>query len=121
MINDRDVDQYVARQLHVLRTTMGLSQLQVATELGVTFQQIQKYERGINRISAGRTMQFAVAFNVSIATLFPGNLEYQRHYEPVPPASVRLLRIINRIDPKHYGELYKLLNVMAKLSTGAEE
>lgn len=120
MINDKDVDQHVARQLRVLRTTMGLSQQQVADEIGVTFQQVQKYENGINRISAGRALQLAVAFNVSIAALFPTSLKYQSQ-EPIPPASVRLLRAINRIDPKHYGELYVLLKAVGRISTGMDE
>ncbi len=117
MISDKDVDQYVARQLKALRLTMGLSQGQVAEELGVTFQQIQKYENGVNRISAGRTMQFAEMFDVSVLALFPDRLDYKPH-EPIPPATVRLLRMINCINAKHYGELYVVLKAMARLSTG---
>lgn len=116
MINDKDVDQYVARQLKALRLTMGLSQGQVAEQLDVTFQQVQKYENGVNRISAGRAMQFAEMFDVSVLALFP-ELDYKPH-EPIPPATVRLLRMINRISPRHYGDLYVVMKAMAKLSTG---
>lgn len=120
MIHDRDVDQYVARQMRALRVTMGITQEAIAKELGVTFQQVQKYEKGTNRVSAGRIFQFAVALDVSILALFPQQADY-KPYEPIPPATVRLLRMIGQIDPQHYGELYTVLKALAKLSTGAEE
>jgi transcriptional regulator with XRE-family HTH domain len=121
MINDRDVDLHVARQLRILRRTMGMSQQDVGEAVGVTSQQVQKYENGTNRIYAGRLLQLSVAFNVNIGALFPERLDYQRHYEPIPPASIRLIRLINMINPAHYGELFTVMKALAKISTGKEE
>jgi transcriptional regulator with XRE-family HTH domain len=121
MISDRDVDLHVSRQLRVLRRTMGMTQQDVGEAVGVTSQQVQKYENGTNRVYAGRLMQLSLAFNVSVAALFPERLDYQRHYEPIPPASIRLMRLINMIDPSHYGELFTVMKALAKLSTGKEE
>jgi transcriptional regulator with XRE-family HTH domain len=47
------VDAYVGERLRVCRTLAGLSQTQLGKGIGITFQQVQKYERGANRISAG--------------------------------------------------------------------
>jgi transcriptional regulator with XRE-family HTH domain len=65
------IDTYVAGRLRVYRKQLGLSQAEVAKELGVTFQQIQKYEAGINRIGAGRLFQFARLFGIPVEELFP--------------------------------------------------
>jgi transcriptional regulator with XRE-family HTH domain len=67
------IDAYVASRLRSCRKQLGLSQADIAKELGVTFQQIQKYEAGLNRIGAGRLFQFATIYGVSIQDLFPKN------------------------------------------------
>jgi transcriptional regulator with XRE-family HTH domain len=59
-----DVDTHVGRQLRVRRSLMGLTQESVAQATGLTFQQIQKYEQGKNRISASRLLQFCTLLNV---------------------------------------------------------
>ena len=67
------VDAEVAKRVRAQRTRLGLSQTQVGQKLGVSFQQIQKYERGTNRIGAGRLFQLAAIFNIPIQALFPQN------------------------------------------------
>jgi transcriptional regulator with XRE-family HTH domain len=52
--------------------TKGLSQAQLANRLGVTFQQVQKYEIGANRIGTSRLVKAAAILNVPISTLFDG-------------------------------------------------
>ena len=49
----RSIDKYIGEQIRRRRVLAGLSQVALASELGVAFQQLQKYEKGINRISAG--------------------------------------------------------------------
>jgi transcriptional regulator with XRE-family HTH domain len=51
--------------------TAGISQAELGNKLGLTFQQIQKYEKGLNRIGAGRLFQMAQILNVPIQALFP--------------------------------------------------
>jgi transcriptional regulator with XRE-family HTH domain len=65
------VDKLVAHRVRAYRKERGLSQVDLAKQLGVTFQQIQKYEHGINRIGAGRLYKLAEIFNVPIQALYP--------------------------------------------------
>jgi transcriptional regulator with XRE-family HTH domain len=58
------VDVHVGQRLRFRRKLMGLSQGDLAQRVGLTFQQIQKYERGINRISASRLVEFAAVLKV---------------------------------------------------------
>ena len=67
------VDAYVAGKLRNYRKQLGLSQADIAKQLGVTFQQIQKYEAGLNRIGAGRLFQFASIYGIPMQDLFPRN------------------------------------------------
>ena len=62
-------DVHIGQRLRMLRIAKGMSQSDVANELGITFQQIQKYENGSNRIGAGRLQEIANLFGLS-ATFF---------------------------------------------------
>lgn len=64
------VDKHVGQRLRVRRSLMGVSQEKLAEAIGLTFQQIQKYERGTNRISAGRLFQFSKILEVPIAYFY---------------------------------------------------
>lgn len=66
------VDVHVGAQLKMVRLLRGLSQQKVAQLAGVSFQQIQKYEEGRNRISASRLFEFSVALKVPVARFFEG-------------------------------------------------
>ncbi len=74
------VDKHVGQQLRNRRTLMGLSQEKLAEHIGVTFQQVQKYERGTNRISASRLLSFSKILEVSIDYFYDG-LEGARSYK----------------------------------------
>ena len=60
------VDIHVGQQLKKARKLRGLSQEQLASEMGLTFQQVQKYEKGLNRIGASRLWDLAQILNISI-------------------------------------------------------
>jgi len=60
----RDVE--IAKRLRALRLRRGLTQTELGQVIGVTFQQVQKYERGANRISAGRLHRIAETFEVPV-------------------------------------------------------
>ncbi len=64
------VDVHVGQRLRVRRSLLGLSQEKLADAIGLTFQQVQKYERGMNRISAGRLYQFSKILDVPVAFFF---------------------------------------------------
>jgi transcriptional regulator with XRE-family HTH domain len=65
------VDVYIGEKIRGYRNQQGLSQEALGAMIGVTFQQIQKYEKGVNRLSGSRLQQVADIFKVPIAELFP--------------------------------------------------
>ncbi|MCK5284725.1 MAG: helix-turn-helix transcriptional regulator [Alphaproteobacteria bacterium] len=64
------VDVHVGQRLRIRRSLLGLSQEKLAESIGLTFQQIQKYERGMNRISAGRLYQFSKILSIPISYFY---------------------------------------------------
>jgi transcriptional regulator with XRE-family HTH domain len=66
------IDQHVALRLRAKREELGLSQTEVADAVGITFQQVQKYENGKNRIAAGRLWLIAKVFKVPVGYFFEG-------------------------------------------------
>lgn len=76
MTNPHPVDVHVGRRLRLKRTFLGMSQEAVGKQIGVTFQQIQKYERGINRMGASRLYDFSRALGVQVSYFFDGFGDY---------------------------------------------
>jgi len=72
MKTTNDLDRRVGERLRSRRLKMGLSQSELGAAAGVTFQQVQKYERGTNRISASRMIQFAERLGVAPAYFVEG-------------------------------------------------
>ncbi|MBV9572198.1 MAG: helix-turn-helix transcriptional regulator [Alphaproteobacteria bacterium] len=66
------IDAHVGSQIRNRRNTLGMSQDKLGQLLGLTFQQVQKYERGINRIGAGRLFETARVLGVSILYFYEG-------------------------------------------------
>ncbi len=77
-----DADRFVGQQLRLGRRELGLTQEALATLLGITFQQVQKYETGRSRMSAGRLRDSAIALRKPV-TFF-----YEPFEEPVSASSV---------------------------------
>jgi transcriptional regulator with XRE-family HTH domain len=65
-------DVAVGQRVRVFRKEANLSQTELADQIGVTFQQVQKYENGTNRVGAGRLTQIAHALDVPIMAFFDG-------------------------------------------------
>jgi transcriptional regulator with XRE-family HTH domain len=66
-------DERVGARIRALRLQAGLSQEKVGAKLGVTFQQLQKYEKGVNRVGPSRLEQLAKLFGVPVAHFFDDN------------------------------------------------
>ena len=66
-----DIDAYVGARLSLRRSALGLSQTDLARQLGISFQQVQKYETGTNRISASRLHRAAMVLGTSVESFFP--------------------------------------------------
>ncbi len=67
-----EVDEQIGRRIRECRRSIGMRQDTLAAALGLTFQQVQKYERGFNRVSASRLYEIARILNVPICDLFVG-------------------------------------------------
>lgn len=70
--NPNVIDRHVGRRMRFRRKELKVSQEALADQLGITFQQIQKYERGSNRISAGRLFELARALDTTIPYFYDG-------------------------------------------------
>lgn len=66
------IDRKLGQRVRARRLEIGMSQERLAEMLGVTFQQVQKYEKGVNRIAASRLWDIASALDMSIARFFEG-------------------------------------------------
>ena len=79
MASDPDpIDKHVGNRIRLRRLDIGCSQTKLAKAVGVTFQQVQKYEKGTNRIAASRLYKLAKILGVPITFFFDG-LERPKH------------------------------------------
>jgi transcriptional regulator with XRE-family HTH domain len=99
------LDAMVGAKVRVFRINRGISQTVLAEQLGVTFQQVQKYEKGTNRIGASRLSQIATALDISVAELFePSNGKTSEIDSPfkllAEPGALRVLKAyVRTADP----------------------
>src|SRR6187397_1443106 len=88
-----EVDAHVGQRMRKRRESLGMSQGQLGAQLGLTFSQVQKYEKGANRIGAGRLYILASLLDVPIEYFFEelsGTTERVAHsHRPVVPSTER--------------------------------
>jgi len=76
------IDQFVGGRVRQQRMFVGMSQEQLGEKLGLTFQQIQKYEKGANRVSASRLWEMSKIFDVPICSFFEGTeINHDEHLQ----------------------------------------
>jgi transcriptional regulator with XRE-family HTH domain len=94
-------DVEVGRRIRARRMATQMSQMELACRVGVTFQQVQKYEKGTNRVAAGRLKRIAKVLQVPILYFFDDSEESARD-DVTPPEdnlrALRLMRAYSRID-----------------------
>jgi len=96
------MDAHVGARIKLRRTQMGLSQEKLGDAINVTFQQIQKYERGVNRVGASRLFDLSVVLNVPVGFFYddiPGPLATERNGEPAAQAARRADRFSEERTP----------------------
>jgi transcriptional regulator with XRE-family HTH domain len=71
-MNKKSVDEIVGQNVRMLRNAKGMSQTKLADSLGVSFQQLQKYESGKNSFRPDRMLQIANVFDIPVLQLFDG-------------------------------------------------
>ncbi|HLT02690.1 MAG TPA: helix-turn-helix domain-containing protein [Geminicoccaceae bacterium] len=130
------IDVHVGRRLRLRRTLLGMSQERLGQLLGLTFQQIQKYERGVNRIGSSRLYELGQILDVPISFFFDDMAEEERAPEVLAPGlaeepaefafddarelhldkreTLELVRAYNRIaDPAVRKRLFELTKALA--------
>jgi len=110
------VDQYVGNRILERRMVLGLSLQQLSAMIGVTYQQAHKYERGLNRITAGRLYDIAQALAVPVGWFFEGLGDGSEHTEASPRLrmSLELARNFAAIsNEKHQEALSHLARALA--------
>lgn len=113
------VDMHVGQRLRMRRTLLGMSQEMLAERLGISFQQLQKYEKGSNRLSASRLFELSRMLDVPVSYFFDelpsdGQVSTDAPADPIMKReSLELVRAYYDIpDPKirqHLVELIRLL------------
>ncbi len=84
------VDVHVGKRIRHRRWLVGMTQQQLAESVGIKFQQIQKYETGMNRVSASRLWDIATSLSVPVSFFFEGLSEDAHVMETEPSAEVPL-------------------------------
>ena len=95
------VDRHVGARLRLLRLQRGLSQKDIAEGLGLTFQQVQKYENGANRVSASKLFEIAALIGVPVSDFFVGlEGEAPKSKESGVPSSIdyEILALLSRVE-----------------------
>jgi transcriptional regulator with XRE-family HTH domain len=123
------VDIHVGKRLRLRRTILGLSQEAIGNAIGVTFQQVQKYERGVNRMGSSRLFEFSKILSVPVSYFFEdmekpvnshtpaGVAEEAAPYEHERMASretLEMMRAYYRIpDPRARKRIFELIKALA--------
>ncbi len=108
------VDVHVGARVRERRVMLGLSQTTLATKIGLTFQQVQKYERGANRVSASMMWRMADVLDVPISYFFDGLDRSKPAGQPDQwdPAVLRLARRIRTLPTPVRNSLASLVGSM---------
>jgi transcriptional regulator with XRE-family HTH domain len=119
------IDIHVGSRMRMRRMALGMSQEKLATGLGLTFQQVQKYEKGANRMGSSRLQQAADALGVAAAFFFEGagGKPYQPDGSALSPAYIddfvaseeglRLAKAFMRLRPAVRRRIVDLVNEVA--------
>lgn len=101
------VDIHVGNRIKMQRRIIGMSQTTLADGIGLTFQQVQKYENGKNRVSSSRLQQISELLGVPVAFFFEGAEKVARRRAPDylvdlanAPGGIQLAKAFNRIENK---------------------
>jgi transcriptional regulator with XRE-family HTH domain len=96
------IDHHIATRLRAARLESGLSQEDVSARIGVSFQQIQKYENGTNRISASRLFEMTQLYGKPLDWFFTGAPEANGKKKPIEDIGAKLIASAHGIDIAHH-------------------
>jgi transcriptional regulator with XRE-family HTH domain len=112
------IDRHVGSRVRMRRMMVSMSQEKLGDRLGITFQQVQKYENGVNRVSVSRLMQFCDVLGVPVSQVLDGiATARQPKADPLQALrsgyGVRLAKAWERLNPKTQGAMLKLIEESA--------
>lgn len=113
-----ELNQHLGKQLRARRSSLGLTQTQVARAINVTFQQIQKYEKGTNGVSSSRLLQLANFLKVPIKYFFEEFKDFHNLDSQVKGDNT-LETFVNKLSEIEKDKLLNILNSNKKLSKTA--
>jgi transcriptional regulator with XRE-family HTH domain len=115
------VDKIVGRNIRIYRLAKGISQTDLGDSLDITFQQIQKYEHGANRVGSGRLFKIASVLEVPVTAFFEGTDGGHQSGNPrvfgllAEPHSIQLIEAFSEIkDPKIRRSIVTLVRTIAQ-------
>lgn len=118
--HEKNISVIVGQNIRLLRAAAGLSQQALADRLGITFQQLQKYESGANRVSAPKLVLMTDVLNTSIDTLFSDTgaavLQAAKLPRVYGKQVLRAAQIIDTLPPKVQGAAIKFLQSLSEIS-----
>ena len=112
-------DRHVGARLRQIRLFRGLSQEKLAAEIGLTFQQVQKYEKGVNRLSAGKLVACASVLGVSPACFFEGIGQAGEGPAPLDAADFRLVERMRNLPPSARAGIERVIEAAAEACDAA--
>jgi transcriptional regulator with XRE-family HTH domain len=114
----QDIDRLVGSRMRARRTMLGLTQHEMGELIGVTYQQAHKYEKGVDRIAAGRLFQIAQALDVEIGFFFEDVSEAKESaLAPVQRSLLELARNFVAVsDRRHQQAICELARALADRS-----
>jgi transcriptional regulator with XRE-family HTH domain len=116
-LRSSDIDRFLGHRIKQLRLLARMSQQQVAHQLGVSPQQMHKYEKGTDRVSTGQLLVIAQTLEVAVADLFDGYASDGLPEAPLDPETTQMLLEVRRsflkLAPKHQDALVRLARALA--------
>ncbi|MFV3126092.1 helix-turn-helix domain-containing protein [Niveispirillum sp. KHB5.9] len=112
------VDNYVGQRMRLRRGLLGMSQEVLAERLGITFQQVQKYERGANRVSASRLWDLSRALDVPVSFFFDGLDDMEGGATPAAEPDMKRwqLETVRRMDKLPEAQRKAVFNLVATIA-----
>lgn len=111
----RIIDKRVGENLRAIRSAKGLSQQKLSSQIDLTFQQLQKYERGTNRISASVLFELTEILEIDIEQFFRGlSTSLKPARAPLKKEQEELLRCFEALTKEGQKSLLKLLKTATK-------
>jgi transcriptional regulator with XRE-family HTH domain len=112
------IDTHVGHRIRAERILAGQSQMELGAQIGVQFQQVQKYETGANRVSASKLWLIAASLDRPVAAFFPSDHSgIGRREESVSSEDLRLLGKIKRLNESQKSAILALVGLLPEEST----